>query len=144
MPEVEEEEDRQDQQMAGLKPEATQPGAELQQQQQQSSAPLQGMASTDREALVASTSGTTVTEGDGVPAAGSLEAVAVAPVALKPVSTETLIMLIREWSSAQAIRSRRELHSILTAGHLSEVIMTYLFGAHSSHLVAPSYPKAPS
>ena len=94
MPEVEEEEERQDRQMSSAAPEgpdqAAQPGAELQQrQQQQSSAPLQSVAFTDREAPDDSPSGlgATVTERDGVAAASPAEAAAVASVLPKPVST---------------------------------------------------------
>ena len=88
MPEVEEEEVRQDEHTAGAMPEALEPGTELQ-QQQRGSAPVQSMSSDDQEAPGHS-NGAAVTEGNDVAAAAPTEAAAVAPLLPKPVSTVLL------------------------------------------------------
>ena len=104
MPEVEEEEVRQDEQTAGATPEALEPGTELQQQQQQQrgSAPVQSMSSDDQEAQGHS-NGAAVTEGNDLAAAAPAEAAAVAPLLPKPVSI--VLLSCRQWNTISPIIS---------------------------------------
>ncbi len=140
MPEVEEEEVRQDEQTAGAMPEALEPGTELQQQQRRS-APVRSMASNDQEAPGHS-SGAAMTKDNDVAAAAPTEAAAVAPLLPKPVST--VLLLCRQRNTISPIICLEETWKAYQIGiSVSRDKYANFTGNHNNLVSAKLPPETP-